>query len=209
MNLRGLAHSAYEWKWEREAESFVESFRLVSMDEGKRHGRWLLKGNWSWAEVVTLSNGIYVGGDIESVVFQGHPDHHGPRSAVYWMATRSYGYAREKASRGDTPATDWDARTARERVIWMRRDKELTKEAARCIVDLLDLACDPFEFREALYDACADCEALGAGEVVAGRVYLATAVLRKLTELIEERDFRSASRGWFRGQAGVGARVDT
>jgi hypothetical protein len=195
--IRYRAADARQRKVEREAEQFVESFKLAKCREERCHGRWLLKGNWSWAEVVTLSNGIYVGGDIDSVVFQGHPDNYGPRSAVYWMATRSYGYAKEKASRGDTQAVSWDRSVAREAIVWMRRDKGLTKDAARDIVDLLDSECDQSHFVEALYENQDDCESLDAGEVTAMRVYMATAVLRKLVWLLETRDFRDSARSWF------------
>lgn len=195
------AHYERQTRIEREVEQFVGQFELVRCEENKPHGRWLLKGGWSWAEVVTLAHGLYVGGDIETVCFSGHPRGYGVRSAVYWMATRSYGYASEKARMGGVETVEWDRACARESLLEMRREKVIDAENAREIFDLLGGDdCSQSRFQDALYEAQEDVERLDAGEVVARRIYLATAVLRRLTWLLECRDFRVKSREWlYRG----------
>ncbi len=198
--IRYRAHEERERDSVTQAESYAAGLRLISLEEKGRHGRYLLKGKWTWCEVVTLATGVYVGGDIETVVFNGFGDPRTrPRPVLYWMATRSYGYAREKASIGDTLALEWSGKCAREAVIWMRRDRLLEKDGARDVIDALDRECTQHEFVEALHGATEDCECLNAGEAVSQRVVTATAVLRHLVDLLEARDFQSKARGWFFG----------
>jgi hypothetical protein len=188
---------------ERDCEWFAGRLNLVRSIEGDGHGRWILKGGYSWAEVVTLANGIYVGGDVETVVFQGGPGTKGNvRAPVWWMATTSYTYARQKATMGDTAPDEFDEDCARGDIIWYRKEDQLTKEQARALWDLLargDVS-QP-ELGAAIYEETHDGELCGMGVVVSRRVYLATAILRRLEHLLKCQDLRVASRGWFRRAA--------
>lgn len=188
---------------EQDCDRFVARLRLVSSSEEGRHGRWLLKGDWTWAEVVTLANGIYVGGDIETVVFVGGSDRAArPRGRVYWMATRSYGYAREKARHGRTAPDVWDIDCARGDIIWHRRADQLSREHARELWDLLSRGdVGQGEFARDIYELTHDSELCDMGEVISPAVYMATAVLRRLEQLLDRQDFQLAARDWFRRAA--------
>lgn len=187
---------------ERDCESFVARMRLVRCTEEGKHGRWLLRGPWSWAEVVTLENGIYVGGDIETVVFHGGYDRAAhPRGRVYWMATRSYSYAKEKAHIGNTAPDEWDVACARGAILWNRRVDQISKEHARELWDLLSDDLSHGEFSARVYELTGECELCGMGMVTAKSVFMATAVLRRLVHFFEAEGFRASAAEWFRRAA--------
>jgi hypothetical protein len=183
-----------------DCERFCSRLELRKSDERDGHGRWILKGPWTWAEVVTLSNGLYVGGDIETVVFHGGPEMT-LRGRVYWMATTSYYYAAQKARAGDTGGYEWDAACAAFAVCDHRRRGELEKGQARAIFDAI--ADGEHHFQAALYeeDDGSLSEMYGMGQVVPKRVFMATAVLRRLVWLFESQELRQKSREWFRRAA--------
>ncbi len=189
-----------ERRLQADCDQFCSRLELRRCDEREGHGRWLLKGPWTWAEVVTLSNGIYVGGDIETVVFHGG---HGLklRGLVYWMATTSYSYAAQKARAGNTGAYDWDEDCARFDVCWQRRQGTLEKDQAREIYG--SIRDGRHRFVEAIVES--DRGDLGElydmGEVIPAAVFMATAVLRRLAWLLEAHDLRATSRAWFRRAA--------
>jgi len=185
---------------ERECTEFAEKLQLRESIEGPRFGRWYLCGVWSWAEVVTLRNGVYIGGDVETVVFSGHPnsEKYGVRSPLYWMATRSYRYAAEKAHLGSTKGMSWDRDCALADVFYHRKHDQLSREQARAIYHAWKHDEGQHAFAAAVYEATGDCELCDMGEVVSQRVFLATAILRRLTGLL---DLRSKSLEWFRRAA--------
>ena len=189
---------------EQDCDRFAARLEVVQSAEEGRHGRWLLRGPWTWAEVVTLANGIYVGGDIDTVVFVGGSDRADrPRGRVYWMATRSYGYAREKARAGDTAPDEWDEACALGDILWHRRADQLTREQARALWDLLKRGnVHPHEFASAIYDETGDAELCNMGDVTPRRIFMATAILRRLAALFDAEDFRAQAHGWFRWRLG-------
>ena len=178
-------HAEREKALQSDCERYASRLELVKCDEQNGHGRWMLKGPWTWAEVVTLCNGIYVGGDIETIVFQGGSGTK-LRGLVYWMATRSYGYAAQKARMGNTGAYGWDADCAAGDVLWHRRSGDLNKDQARDIYNAIRDG--KHLFQQAIYDADdGDLgELYGMGEVVPASVFMATAVLRRLAPLRPE-----------------------
>ncbi len=188
---------------EREVEQYAAGLDLGECDEGSRFGRYYLRGRWTWVEVVILRHGLYVGGDIETVVFSGHPSagKYGVRSPLYWMATRSYSYAGEKAGMGNTEAEEWDAECARACVLEHQKDETFTTEQTEELLDVLDREDGEHAFRQAVYETLEDSEYCSMGDVVSRRVIRATAVLRRLTCLLERRDFQSAASSWFRSAA--------
>lgn len=188
---------------EQDCDRFVARLRLVQSTEEGRHGRWLLKGDWTWAEVITLANGIYVGGDIETVVFVGGSDRASrPRGRVYWMATTSYGYAREKANIGGTGRDEYDESCARGDILFHRRVRQLEREEARELWDLLKRGdVGQHELASATYDATHNAEMCDLGVVTSKSVFMATAVLRRLAYLFDCQDFQAASHEWFRRAA--------
>lgn len=181
---------------EREVEKYAAGLELSECDEGPRFGRYYLRGEFTWVEVVTLRHGLYVGGDIETVVFSGHPsaEKYGVRSPLYWMSTRSYGYAAEKAQIGNTVSQEWDAACARDCVLTYRSDESFTQEQAEALLEVLDREEGEHAFRKAVYDTIEDSEYCSMGDVVARRVIRATAVLRRLTGLLEKRSSLEAQR---------------
>lgn len=191
---------------ERECEEFCEQLALRDSIEDGSFGRWFLRGPWSWVEVVTLRGGLYVGGDIETVVFSGHPSPRAGypvRSAVYWMATKSYSYAAEKANIGRTQGNEWDDDCARASVLDQRKHDGLTREQARALFDCLDREEGERAFAAAVYEETGDAELCSMGDVVSRRVYLATAVLRRLVRHFDAQGMRERARAWF-GGGGVG-----
>jgi hypothetical protein len=188
---------------EKDCDSFASKLRLVEAREDGPFGRWFLRAPYTWAEVVSLRGGIYVGGDIETVVFQGGGDRAGsPRGRVYWMATRSYGYASEKAHHGDTAPDEWDEACARGAIVDHRKHDYLTKAQARTLWNLLARGdVRPDEFNAAIYEETDDCELCGMGNVTSRRIFMATAILRRLVWLLEARDMQNAARDWFRRAA--------
>ncbi len=200
-NLRDkTAHKVFIIRWDE-----LHEVDLLPARGGQRHAIMdgirikVNKGDWTWAEVVTLTGGIYVGGDIETVVFQGGGDRaHWPRGRVYWMATRSYGYAREKARHGGTARDEWDEECARGDILWHRRLGQLEKEAARELWDLLKRGdVGNHELAAATYEATKDAELCDLGVVTNKSVYMATAVLRRLAYLFDCEGFRASSHEWF------------
>jgi hypothetical protein len=183
---------------EQDCDDFAGQMRLVEALEEGRNGRWILKGiRYSWAEVVTLRNGIYVGGDVETVVFVGGGDRAArPRGRVYWMATRSYDYAQEKADIGDTAPREWDEAVARWNVLYHRRHGDIDRDAAREIY--LSARDGEHAFREAIYENTEDSELCDMGMCVSRSVYMATAILRQLARLFDAEDFRATAHEWFR-----------
>ncbi len=187
---------------ERECEEFCSKLKLVESKEDDVSGRWYMRGPWTWVEVVTLRHGLYVGGDIGTVVFNGHPGRgYGVRAPVYWMATRSYSYAAEKARMGNTEGNEWDADCARACVLDYLEQEVLSKEQAEDLLMCLDHEEGEHAFQQAAYDATDDSELCSMGEVVSRRVYLATAALRRLVEHFESQAMRERAREWFRRSA--------
>lgn len=187
---------------ERETEKYAAGLSLASCDEGSRFGRYYLRGRWTWVEVVTLRHGLYVGGDIETVVFSGHPsaETYGVRSPLYWMAARSYSYASEKARLGNTESEEWDADCARACVLEYRSDGAFTAEQSDRLIQVLDWEEGERAFREAVYETIEDSEYCSMGDVVSRRVIRAAAILRRLVWCLDARDLQLAAHGWFRMQ---------
>jgi hypothetical protein len=173
---------------EAECDASAARLHLVQSTEEGRHGRWLLKGPWLWAEVVTLANGIYVGGDIETVVFHGGDRWPRPRPYVYWMATRSYGYAKEKAHIGDTAPDQWDEDCARHDILWHLQNEHITREQATQILEALRRDEGSGPFQAAIYDITEDGELCDMGTVTNRSV---------LAHLFDAEGFRASSHEWF------------
>lgn len=186
---------------EQDCERFAARLTIARSVEDAKHGRWLLKGDWTWAEVVTLANGIYVGGDIETVVFQGGSDRCRPRGLVYWMATKSYGYAREKAQMGGTAKTQWCPDCARADILWHLQAEQITREQAVKILGALRCDEGPGPFHAAIYEITHDAELCDMGDVVNKSVIMATAVLRRLAHLFDCKDMQAKAAEWFRRAA--------
>jgi hypothetical protein len=196
-------HAEREEAIVRSCEKYSADLSLREVDEGSRFGRYYLRGNWTWVEVVTLRHGLYVGGDIETVVFSGRPnaEKYGVRSPLYWMSTRSYEYAAQKARLGNTQEEEWDAECARACVLEYRGEDTCTAEQADALLSVLDREEGEHAFREAVNEELEDSEYCTMGDVVSRRVIRATAVLRRLTCLLQRHDFQSAAASWFRRAA--------
>jgi hypothetical protein len=122
---------------------------------------------------------------------------------LYWISGDNYDYAEGKARIGGTKDAEvFDADIARGCVLWWRREKYITKEQAR---ELWDLNCYDDSSGRAFYDAAyaahCDPELLSSCEVTSRAVFTAQAVLNRLVEELEARDFRAAAGAWFRRAA--------
>ncbi len=188
---------------EADCDKFAAQLHLTDVREEGAFGRWFLRGPWTWAEVVSLRGGIYVGGDIETVVFQGGGDRAAnPRGRVYWMATRSYSYASEKAHIGNTAPDEWDEECARGAVRDHLECEQISKEQARELLRLRDRGdVGRGEFASAVYEETNDAELCDMGDVTSRRIYMATAIMRRLAHLLDCRDMQELAREWFRRAA--------
>jgi len=185
--------------------------RLIEHEECARFGRYYLRGNRTWAEVVTIRGGVVVCGDVDTVCFQWFSDrgnNQTVRGPLYWMAYAGYSYAEEKASIGMTDGYGtcvtrvFDVDVARYNVLDQRRHGGLTREQASEIWGFLknNDEVDKVTFADAVFGATGDYDLCTIGDVTAHRVFAAQAVLRCLVEALEAidaRGFRKRSLGWF------------
>lgn len=173
-------------------------------------GRWLLQrrnkdGRFTGifaTEVIALYGGeLYVGGDIDHVVFSRYVDSGDPAGRVYWMGRRSSGadsYLVEKASIGSRElAHEWDEEVARDEVRrdWLDEEKRTLAEGwgdARRAAQLEELLNtwpeDKNELARQLYAISPDhfCDCGLPGTVPAARLFFAHAALARLCDLLDE-----------------------
>lgn len=215
---------------DRLATQAYEEHVIRELPEGMRcDGRWVIqrmgkvrgqpkRGTWDhpyWTEIVCLQGGmIYVGGDINPVVFA-----YGPRSfegRVRWMGSRKSGadsYLLEKAVIGTGRETvyTYSPQQAAEDIQWLIRDQKAERETERQVlgegeaedkqlrrrVELLELALEEVDDRHGmmetlmespddsgLYDVVIESD---IGEVPAARVFYAWAALRRLCHLLDQQ----------------------
>ena len=184
-------------------------------------GHWLLQrrredDGWTWSmagEVISLAGGeLYVGGDIDFVIFAHYSDSREHERKVRWMGEHTdlgY-YVRQKAAIGSgRQLVDvYDEGVAREEVQgWLDDEREAeaggfgSGQAAK-LADVLDDAAwlgtpwdDHRELVGHLYESLGNdfmYERSDVGEVMAPRVYYAHAVLRRLCELLDAEKERAA-----------------
>lgn len=166
------------------------------------------------AEIVSLWGGrLFVGGDIDDCVFAYYGDHPDHRSKLRWMGCCkdvSY-YVRQKASMGLTDGgklvDEFDERVAVEDLDFhmnqMLEDiqngsatDEEREDDVRRIKSIFErareLLSEPYAMRQHLYDELHDIDAWewlgGVGSIVSYRVVYAWAAVRRLCELLDERD---------------------
>lgn len=179
-------------------------------------GRWLLQRRYKdgngWdcvfaAEVISLYGGeLYVGGDIDFVVFAHYSDSRSHEAKLRWMGEHNdlgY-YVRQKASIGTGVALVdvYDQDEARESVSeWLDDEKKAEADGfgsgyAKKLAAVLgqDGAWDraPWDDRHELIHYLVDelghdfmCERYDVGMVLAPRVYYAHAALRRLCDLLD------------------------
>lgn len=207
---------------EHHTEVFADAQRATSKltlhrcEEDSRTGRYLLKPRhdrlfgYLWVEVVTVSGGVLVHGDCDSVLFRGFSmdRDYGPRAKLYWQARNNPHYGAEKARMGDTAPDEWHADVAAGALLWHLRHKSFScdtpeqREELRSIWQGLrrgDL--DRAEFAERIHDLTDDCELPSMGTVPARAVTVAQCVLMHLVAELEARDMRKAASEWFRRAA--------
>lgn len=197
-------------------EEHLERHRRQAAEAFSRHAitkhddrRWLLqrmhadgKPEWVYAaEIIVLEGGsLYVGGDIDHVVFACGP--HDPMARLRWIGEcRDLGwYVAQKAriGMGGRDGVDvWDgAIAAQELRRWLRENPEELEDP-----DALDDACGADE-RNDFYDAAIRAiregdahEIVGPmGEVLAPRVIYAHAALARLCELLRQQEKEAESK---------------
>lgn len=202
-------------------EKYVRELDEQSTHEYRRHlivkesdGRWLLmqpaesgwddpKRRWSnnmWTEVIALhGSGLYVGGDIDPVVFGGGPKH--PEARVRWMGSRrsgADGYFIEKASIGmggrDIAVMRWDREVAYQELLELEADVQVrVGTAAGCIVkearDYLDDGGAESMFQTLHRINALDLEEYEhIGYVPAYRLFWAHGALARLATLLDARE---------------------
>lgn len=172
-------------------------------------GRWLLQrrypdGGFEWtmaAEVISLAGGaLYVGGDIDYVIFSWFSDSGAHEDKVRWMGrcTDLEYYVRQKAAigTGRDLVEMYDADEARrqlERDVDDRENDDPGDSLARELRALLSDGLD-FEDRDALLHAIYEISSDFATDVCAHlgivthpRVYYAHAALARLCDLLDAR----------------------
>ncbi|HWA29028.1 MAG TPA: hypothetical protein VG734_25480 [Lacunisphaera sp.] len=194
------AHERAE-KIQRDTARTMKDLRLVEFEEGDRFGRYFLRGGWTWAEVITIRGGVIVCGDVDTVCFQWLSQNpQTPRGPLYWMSGYNYSYAEQKARIGNTHgAREFDRDIASGCVLEWRRGKDISKEDARYLWTMVGES--ESEFMSAAYEALSDSEPLESVEVTGRCVFTAQAVLTRLVEELEARDFRASAGAWFRRAA--------
>lgn len=173
----------------KSSDQMSAHLHLIDAEETGALGRYFMKPalghGYSWVEVVVLRGGsLLVHGDCDTVVFSNYykPTH--PRQVVEWIAASDWDYATEKASIGGSIARVWDEDVVAESVCRWRRDKAITAEHER---DLMDAIGTPGIFFSALHSfGYYDLTHQHFGMVTSPRVFAACAVLRKLKKLLGE-----------------------
>lgn len=208
------------------AEQLTEEARRAFADHVIRkrsEGRWLLMrpdkdGTWSpfhWTEVISLYGGsLYVGGDIQHVIFGYYSDDGRPESKVYWMGRRrsaADGYLQEKASIGSGRelTESWEEDVAREGVQdWLKEEREALGEYeagdkwhARHMrrIEQLEGLLDDFPsskdlLAHALYEIDPErlCDCGVPGTVPHFRLFYAHAALARLCDLLDAEKVSAA-----------------
>jgi hypothetical protein len=187
-----------------QGKEMCAALELKRMEEGEQFGRYLMRpARWGtgylWIEVVTLRGGVLVHGDCETCLFSGYgPSSHGPRGPIYWQARINPQYGAEKAGLGGTESSVWSADVAAYYVLDWRRHKSIGRELARELYDGLVSGWCEQEFCSAAYEGDVDGEDIAnACDAVSRGVVVAQCALMRLVRLLEQRDFRTASRARF------------
>jgi len=193
----------YEEDLRKDSQNVFEEHRLCKKGEG----RWLIKRKreegWESmyaAEIICLfNNSIYVGGDIDTVVFSYGPPENEQR--LRWLGRQTSGteYLREKASigmGGRELVEDWDPQCAREELREALEelekeekeeegevDHEEEKETLRHALRLIDDGSSAVW--QVLYDIPDSWESFeNLGQVTSPKVFYAQAAVAKLCELL-------------------------
>jgi len=139
------------------------------------------------AAVHVALNSIVIHGDVPAVGFFGGPKD--PRQKVQWGAGGPLDYLRSKASMffgSDTLSFDDDHDIARSDLLWARRHRYISRDAARATATLIRHG-DLDDARRTLYEYAPNYEDCGQlGTVVSARVVMGYCVLRKLDALLDE-----------------------
>lgn len=190
----------------------TDAFALHAIRK-REPGRWLLQrqhdgrwtGNYSAEVIATWHGELYVGGDVDFVLFRGYGDSRDPEAILRWMGHHAdvRGYVRSKACIG----TGWqltdafDDAVAREDVAdWLAQrepgppdddgdtDGGCPEGAAvlRRALELIDKGHPLDDVKAYLYDEGQESEDVARlGLVVAPRVYYAHAAVRRLCALLD------------------------
>ena len=137
-----------------------------------------------YAEVACLRSGVFVHGDVDSVIFE-RCSYKLWREKLSWMRGHNPDYAEEKASIGASNpamAAVVDVDVAIGDILWWRREGTLGKDDT---VDIYKLLTDgeTYEAQQLLYARTGDGE-LRLGWCTAPRVLMAQAVITRLCELL-------------------------
>ena len=191
----------------RQARRAFEKHVVRSSNE--THGRWLLQRpygdgkGWSSTfavEILCLWGGqLFVGGDIDHVLFAYYSDNQRPRSRVRWMGQcRDFGYyvaqkARSGSGREITEEYDeTDAKESLEHLYKTAQEENWEEEILEDLKDVIDnMPSSREELIQALWhdgniphDVLGDMEPLGM--VLSTRVYYAWAALERLCNIWNE-----------------------
>jgi hypothetical protein len=140
-----------------------------------------------YAEVACLRSGVFVHGDVESVIFE-RCSYKLWREKLSWMRGHNPDYAEEKAHIGASNAamaSVVDIDVAIGDLLWWRREGTLGKEDTVDVYSLLTRDGDVHEAQALLYERTGDAE-MRLGWCTASRVIMAQAVITKLCSLLAE-----------------------
>lgn len=137
------------------------------------------------AEVYVGWNAITVQGDIDLMSFGGGPKLH--RQRISWLAHATNGYLKEKASIGCTwqgVVEEHDDEIALHDLMDLRRNRSISKEAARAAMDVLDGCGSAQEATQAIHEM-EYAENADLGDVISQRVITAHSAVKALHRLLE------------------------
>lgn len=183
-------------------DSIREGFKNHSIKSYK-HGAWVIAsknkdGSWNshlMTAIVVLPMGfLYVGGDIDTVVFGRH-HHKTPVGAARWIGEAGLDYAAEKAAIGMGGDLHWerDPRKAAEAIRGMAEEWELDVSAWATLAEIAHNVETEMISVEMAEEEIADLqwhdnvyEYYPLGKTVSDRVVMAHAACKRLCELILE-----------------------
>jgi hypothetical protein len=181
----------------QQAREAFEDHVITRTGEGDE--RWLLQRLYSdgkprsdfATEIVSLWGGaLYVGGDIDHVIYARYQDDLNPRNKVRWMGAKEEvcAYVLEKANIGmGRPQLVWDVEEAKillgKHILYLeeQQDTTLKGEIRDCRRLLSDVAMgDEYAVQEQLHEIDSDLPDL---RCIAPPVYFTHAALRRLCEI--------------------------
>lgn len=191
-------------------DEYLSSLQALATDAFAEHriikvggDRWVMRGNngsMYWVEILWLeANKLLVHGDICAIIFAYASRNNGPRDLVAWMGRAGLDHAKEKAIIGtghevcevyDSDLAVWELRRIMSESIEF--DDQSVIRFSEEVEDVISTIANgtPVEMAlNVLYEVGFDTELLSTlGRVIAPRVVYAQAAVKRLDELLTQKE---------------------